>query len=167
MVRVRQDADLPKRDRDMNDRCAVDMYDQLLQGAVRDGRAVNDTDDEEDIEGYVKPDFDKAAAAIRDAEAAASDTDLKRERRTRLQTVRAKPDHSALPPLEQLATEVDVWTGLSVNASSAVPAVVKAKTHRRGGGGCTDPDHTPAAAAPAGQIGQGIQGGAGRAELVE
>eukprot|EP00672_Neobodo_designis_P021374 CAMPEP_0174843984 /NCGR_PEP_ID=MMETSP1114-20130205/10845_1 /TAXON_ID=312471 /ORGANISM="Neobodo designis, Strain CCAP 1951/1" /LENGTH=1111 /DNA_ID=CAMNT_0016078217 /DNA_START=30 /DNA_END=3365 /DNA_ORIENTATION=+ len=137
MVRIRQDADLSKRDRDMNDRCAVDMYDQLLQGAVRDGRSVNDTDDEDDVEGYVKPEYDKAQAAQRDAAAAVAEAAMKQERMQRLKQLRAQANHNQQTPLERMATEVEVWTGRSAIASN-VPALVKSKTHRRAGGPSDD-----------------------------
>jgi SWI/SNF-related matrix-associated actin-dependent regulator of chromatin subfamily A member 5 len=128
MGRIRQDADLPKRERDMNDRCAIDMYDQVLQGAVRDGHNINDTDDEEEADGYVKPVWDNHAAFENDIAALKAEKVVDETRQTRVKQLRGSKAHNELPPIERLAVEVEVWNGQRV--ASAPPTTARGATHR-------------------------------------
>ena len=96
-------------ERRMNDRTAEEIYQALYLGSIRDNKDPNESEAEEEFDGYVAPSFNakKAAAAI-DAERTRVAA-INKERLEALTELRKSAAHKKLIPFEQLLAESELY----------------------------------------------------------
>ena len=120
----------------MNDRTAEEFHQQLLLNAVREGADPNDSEDEQEIEGYHVPEWNAKKAAALSAEISVRAKELHKERLQQLKTLRSNAQHKSLPPFERVIAEAELWTGQQSMPADA--GKKGANKSRRGGGSYAD-----------------------------
>ena len=120
MRRHRQDKKMSQFDRDMNDRRALDTYEQLRLAAIRDGKNPNDSDHDEDPDFYHRPaPLDPSAVAHAAREHQARTKNVAATRKAALAALRKTAKHKALSPFDAMLKETEVWTGHNADAPQA------------------------------------------------
>ncbi len=98
-------------ERSMNDRTAEDYYAQLMLNSVREGNDPNDSDEEQEFEGYAVPHWDAKTAQHRLVEIRSQLKEQLEERQAALKALRNNPAHKKLSAFERVTAEAEMWTG--------------------------------------------------------
>jgi SWI/SNF-related matrix-associated actin-dependent regulator of chromatin subfamily A member 5 len=130
--RQRQDlrtASVPERE--MNDRGANELYEQLYLGAIRAGLDPNKPDLSVMPEGYFVPPFDVKAGLVVAHQERKRVAAVLQERCELLNQQRKRPEHKRMDPFERTLLETEIYTGRKVSGAHSAAAVKGGVAARR------------------------------------